>query len=113
MDMRKEWEQTNAERIAELAAVTPLERANAHDRTQWDRFTGKTKLHRHINAYLCRQFLVVTNESERVNACELEATTIMEMVENETAANVWWQVVTTAFFAASALAIGIWIGCNW
>lgn len=112
MDMRKEWDRTNAARVAELADVKPLERANAHDRKQWDRFTGKTRLHRHINAYLCRQFYVTTNESERVNVCELEADAIMQMVEDDVAKNVWWQMVTTAFFAASALVIGMWIGCN-
>ena len=112
MDMRKEWEQTNAARIAEIANATPMERANAHDRTQWNRFTGKTKLHRHINAYLCRQFLVTTNESVRINACELEATTIIEMVEGESANSAVMSTAIVAVVSACTFAVGIWVGCQ-
>lgn len=112
MDMRKEWDRTNAARIAEIASVTPMERANAHDRTQWNRFTGKTKLHRHINAYLCRQFLVTTNESVHINACELEATTIIEMVEGESANSAVMGAAIVAVVSACTFAVGIWVGCQ-
>jgi len=113
-EMKDRWNGDNAERIRHMCAQRVMEVANPCDPTAWNRFLGKTRLHRYINAYLCREFYVI-NDGDLItlDQCLVEANTIMEIVEAETArAHVYdWLCIAGAMCGAALL--GWWAGVNW